>query len=290
MRCAFIVNNPGEGRMHLQGALNIAKAIGGFHKLDELGLEAALLWDIHLACLTGQKPTISDDEVAYVVEKMLPQVPEWLEDSRLRFENLLGASLISDDNSDVCGALRRLFIATELLNSYSIRKEDNINETLVIRTLFAGHKLSHCDPTTNSPNIAAEHNIRMLESMRLTGMLVIFTTHLKATRKKDLFEELSKSLEVQLRSSAPALETCWGQYLEIMMWIFFVGAHGSPNVRRILWFIENIHRGAHILGINNWMQARIILKRFPYITKEFDKAFEDTWNSSHLGALKQTSI
>ncbi|KIW18698.1 hypothetical protein PV08_02987 [Exophiala spinifera] len=281
--CAFIVNNPEEGRMHLQGAVNIAEAIGGFRNLGELELEASLLWDVHLASLTGQKPVISGIEVSHIAQTLLPQVPEWLVDSGLRFSALFEPSLSSDDKSDVCGALRGLFYAAELINADSTQSEDRINETLIIRTLVAGHQLSRCAPTTNSTDVAPEHNICTLESLRLAGMLAIFTTHLKATRKIHLFEKVSRDLEVLLRRSD--VETCWRQYPEIMMWIFFAGAHGSPNVYRTQWFIQNISRGAHSLGIDDWHQARMVLRKFPYIVKEFDKPFEDMWNSSQPGFM-----
>jgi hypothetical protein len=276
--CAFIVNNPDEGRMHLRGAVNIAKALGGFGVLDELELEASLLWDIQIASLTGQRPVIEDAELAAVAEKLLLQTPDRPEQSRSRFCGLLLPSMSSLGQSDVTEALHRLFEATELLNSFSVQSEDKSNGTLVIRTLFAGYKLSICEPPGSREGLVDGHDVDLLESLRLAGMLVIYTTHLKATRKEHLFEKLSKDLQTQLRRQV--LEMCWNQYPEIILWVFFVGAHASPNVGRTEWCIKHIREGTHSLEINNWDQVRPILKMFPYIDKEFDEPFEKIWNSS----------
>lgn len=276
--CAFIVNNPDEARMHLRGAVNIAKALGGFEMLDELELEASLLWDIQIASLTGQRPVMEDAELAPVAAKLLLQAPDGPAQSRSRFDALLLPSLSSYGQSDVSKALHRLFEATELLNSFSAQSEDKINGTLVIRTLFAGYKLSICEASSGSKCVVDGHDIDLHESLRLAGMLVIYTTHLKATRKEHLFEKISRDLQTTLRRQV--LEMCWNQCPEITLWVFFVGAHGSPNVSRTQWFIKNIREWARSLEINNWNQVRPILKMFPYIDKEFDDPFEEIWNSS----------
>lgn len=230
--CAFIVNNPNEGRMHLRGAVNIANTLGGFNVLDELELEASLLWDVQIASLTGEKPVIEDAEISPIAEKLLPQLPGWLERSRQRFDLLLRSSLsitcTHRGQSDVCHALQRLFEATELINSFSTRsEEDKINATLVTRTLFAGYKLCLCAPAdADRENLGPahdhdhDHDIDLLESLRLAGLLVINTTHLKATRKAHLFEKLSKDLHVRLRRQD--LGTLWKQCPELILWVCFV--------------------------------------------------------------------
>lgn len=126
-----------------------------------------MLWDIQLATMTGQRPIINDADVSPLVERLLPQSPDWPEDLRPRFGGLFRSFLSSDYTNSVMDALRRLFDATELIKWHSIQGEDGISGTLVIRTLFAGYKLSHYDPTAASTITLADHDISILESLRL---------------------------------------------------------------------------------------------------------------------------
>ena len=120
----------------------------------------------------------------------------------------------------------------------------------------------------------------MQECIRLTGLIFINTvlvknsTHLLMLR--NLVNRLRRGLsaldlvEVSLRSPV------------ILMWILFVGAHGSRGQLDRPWFVNLL---AGFTRSHDWAGASSELKRFLYLEKEMDKSWQRIWTEAKQARL-----
>jgi len=113
-----------------------------------------------------------------------------------------------------------------------------------------------------------------MECLRLSGLLLIHTTHLKGTPKQHLHDKVATDLRETLEQVKTAIESSQTvAWMEI--WVSFLGAHVSTN--RGAFHLNCISRASELLGLEDWIEVRTWLNRFPYIDEEFDTPFQRIW-------------
>jgi len=115
--------------------------------------------------------------------------------------------------------------------------------------------------------------------MRLAGLLVIYTTQLKGTPKQQLLDKQTEDMRQNLETRDLALYSRLCP--EVIAWVLFIGAYSSFDTPGFRWFLLHIQDNVPRLDLQGWPQARALLKRLPYIDKEFDYSFEGIWNLAH---------
>ncbi|KAK5051044.1 hypothetical protein LTR84_003603 [Exophiala bonariae] len=117
--CAFLVNNPLEGRLHLHASAQIAFGNGDFSTIPALLLEIFLLDEGLLASLSGSSPVVPHDQLAPVMYALLPEVPGFVKRSSSQFGKLLRRSLSAGESCSFIDVMAELHAATEIINSYT---------------------------------------------------------------------------------------------------------------------------------------------------------------------------
>ncbi|KIW18697.1 hypothetical protein PV08_02986 [Exophiala spinifera] len=268
--CEFMVN-PHEGRLHLQASAQTASRNGGFGTIPALLLEIFLLNEVLLASLSGSRPVVPHDQLAPVVDALLPKMPEFTKRSSYRFGKLLsGSGPVGDSlSSSFIAVMAELYAATEIINVYtSLGGQDQLRETIVLRMFLIGLCLSCV----------------AMECIRLSGLLLIHTTHLKGTPKQHLYDRVATELLERLRQ-LDDVSTGGPQPLVALMdiWASFLGAFVSMSNERGVSYLHRISRAASDLPASKkeWVQIREWLKRFPCVDEEFDEPFEQIWVLAH---------
>lgn len=276
--CEFLVNNPKEGRLHLRASAKVASGNGGFGTIPALLLEIFLLGEGLLASLSGSRPVVPHDELAPAVYALLPKVPEFVEKSSAQFDKLLRKSWPVEESCSFMEVMAELYAATEIINAYTNQRiDDQLRETIVLRIFLIGFRLSwSLEASLPTHSGVGWHNVAK-ECVRLSGLLLIHTTHLKGTPKQHLYERMAADLMRRLQQLSDASESlqtvAW-----VEIWASFLGAFVSTGTERETFYMNRIYRAAELLALKNWVEIRAWLKRFPYVDKEFDKPFEKIWS------------
>lgn len=84
-----------------------------------------------------------------------------------------------------------------------------------------------------------------------------------------LHQLLNLSDLVSLRRRAP----------DLLIWILFLGVHGSRGQAEHLWFTGQLADCAK-LGFQAWPGLRSRLRRLPYIDKDMDVPFKHIWEQA----------
>jgi hypothetical protein len=275
--CAFLVNNPNEGRLHLGASAQIARGNGGFGTIPSLLLEIFLLDEGLLASLSGSHPVVSYSELAPVVHFRLPKVPDFAKSSSSQLCKLFHQKWPSRNSCSLVDTMADLHAATEILNAYSSPGvEDQLRDTIVLRMFLAGFCLCWSLEVALPTHEDADCHTISMECIRLSGLLLIHTTHLKGTPKQHLYDRVATDLLErlqQLNTIAESPQTV--AWMEI--WVSFLGAHASVGTKRKTFFLNRISKTSEMLGLRDWVEIKMWLKRFPYIDKEFDGPFRQIW-------------
>jgi hypothetical protein len=73
------------------------------------------------------------------------------------------------------------------------------------------------------------------------------------------------------------LDAFWGSVPAALFWILFIGAFATQGYPERPWFAGNIVKGAMILGVRSWGDARAVLLDFFYLPWVHDAAFVKIW-------------
>ncbi|KIW31179.1 uncharacterized protein PV07_02847 [Cladophialophora immunda] len=276
--CEFMANNPEEGRLHLEACLEIAHARGGLCTLSSLELELVCLAEFDIAALLGKAPCAPLQEMEAAVYSNISKeriVPAWAESDLAKLD-----CLCTEEASQTRQGLACLLQSTHGLNgSKSSKSRARSQDNLVLRGLFAGFLLCSNQPYT-TPLYLTE-DIGLYEPLRVAGMLVVAATCLKNTPKDHLLDRLTTDLALQLQLM-PLPFYGPRPVASAMLWIYFVGAHGSPAPQKRLFFQQGVAHVARLMGLETWEEVREQLRRFPYVDGEFDGPCEEIWNSAMI--------
>ena len=282
-RCEFMANNPHEGRVHLNACLELVNTRGGLFSLSDDELEVLCLDDLILSALSGKAPFTDLDEMQTAVQSRVNSaqpLPNWSDGFFAEFQAMCPY------DSMIWDGIVNLWSATELINNSSCSEFQSSGcENLVLRGLLAGLQL--CSSATEEVDYFTDslyQRASFSECIRLAALLVIFTTHLKDTPKVHLLDRITSQLEWQLQRrqvSSFSSKT----HSSIMLWINFLGAHGAQFPESKLFFLQGIVQYAQALGIQSWPESRNLLKRFPYIDKDYDSSFQDIWELAQFGQV-----
>ncbi|OAL29097.1 hypothetical protein AYO22_02534 [Fonsecaea multimorphosa] len=277
--CEFIANNPEEGRLHLEAGLEIAHARGGLCSLSDPELELMCLVDFDLAALSGKTPCTPLSEMEEAVYSRISEerTGHWGKSNLANLDCLRAAKA-----SQTCKGLACLLQMTDGLNSSKYSKPvGQSQKDLVMRGLFAGFLLCSVQPQT--PHSSHTGDIDLDEPLRVAGLLVVAATCLQNTPKDHLLDRLTADLALHLQlTPLPLYSPRPRTVASTMLWMYFVGAHGSLASQRQLFFLRGVAQVARLLGLEKWKEVREQLKCFPYVDDEFDGPFEEMWNSAVL--------
>jgi hypothetical protein len=118
------------------------------------------------------------------------------------------------------------------------------------------------------------------EACRIALLIFWNANYLVRRPESALFRRLTTQLKAALETSD--LQQFWGLHFELLVWVLFLGAHISAGQRERSWFIMNLARGAQLLKLGNWADVRIILLRYFYIDRVYQKSFEEAWQEAQM--------
>lgn len=284
--CDFMANNAQESRLHVQACLDIARARGGLRTLSDLELEIMCLDEFLLSSLSGEAPCTPLGEMSDAMQARFPQNTVC---SDLSVSGITGIPCTCPEESKTREGLALLFDATKQVNRLTASKSKKAkHDHLVLQALYAGFQLCASSASGTEAGLSAyDTSLRDLcTPLRLAGILVVATTHLKNTPRRHLLDRVTEELEESLQI-ADSLQSSREDdaITAAMLWIYFVGAYAASASRggRQLFFLRGIAQlqasGCSLSNSqsNPWSEIREVLKRFPYIDKEFDTPFEEIW-------------
>lgn len=271
----FISNNSNEGRLHLLAAVHMARAAGGLAMLTRQQLESTLIVDTELATLSGLKPIFRDLGCSRAAQRWLPDVPHAIQMSGVSFQETLKFDGQLSATDELLPAMRSLFETSKMINSFSL--EDADDATLVMRAHLAGFELCECmlnRHTLSESGKTAHINLR--ESIRLAGLLVVMTTHLKSAPIRHVHRKLTTDLASTLKGSQ--LDDITRRAPSLITWILFIGSYGSMGTDQFDYFGTLLATALNVIRIVEWIEIKTALQNYPYIRKEFDRPFKEIWD------------
>ena len=148
----------------------------------------------------------------------------------------------------------------------SIAVPPNFWTMFPLRVYFAAYRL--CAIPTSSKHKPGDVG----ECIRLAGQVFINTVLVKNSPHLLMMRNLTSRLKRGL--SALTLVELGERSPVILVWMLFVGAHGSRGQIERSWFVNLIARAA--LGLD-WVVVKALLQRFLYLGYELDKPYELIW-------------
>ncbi|KAF2436710.1 hypothetical protein EJ08DRAFT_691036 [Tothia fuscella] len=202
--CAFQANDPDEGRPHISAWIKLAPCYG-FHRLSTLHLELLFMNEMRFSCLLGEPPMCPIAEVEPIVQKLIPDLTPFLGIPPSHFETLLD----SYTSNSVTETLLQLYQPTEMINHrFCPKVGDQFSDLLLLRVFSAGFQLC----TYAGGMISKENYSSFDECIRLSALLVINTTHLKASPRNHLLNKLLVDMHSRLKNPDLDMNQCWNNH------------------------------------------------------------------------------
>jgi hypothetical protein len=118
------------------------------------------------------------------------------------------------------------------------------------------------------------------EACRIALLIFWNANYLIGDPASALFRRMTTQLKAALETSD--LQHFWDPHFELLVWVLLLGAHISAGQRERPWFAMNLARGARLLKLDNWADARTMLLRYFYIDRIYQKSFEETWQEARM--------
>lgn len=82
----------------------------------------------------------------------------------------------------------------------------------------------------------------------------------------------------KLRSCLNGVDASEPQIRDLFLWILFLGGGAAGGTKERAWFVARLAKGVKEWGINNWEDAKLLLKRFLWVDDIHERFFIDLWN------------
>jgi hypothetical protein len=282
------LNEPSEGRLHLKAFKRLADLRGGMETVDGTQLEQLIMVDVFFASMNNTPLITNPAEIQKAVDKV---APVWSSMPSLATSTLVSflGPIRNRAEANVAHAYSDLSTMTVVLNQTHSgplpAKYTSALKTVFLQGWVIAHRLEskpllpRSAPPLGSGMLSEvpSERIAVWECSRVSMLLLIRIMHCKGFPKSRMFRALVKRLHqllnlldlASLRRRAP----------DLLIWILFLGVHGSRGQAEHQWFTGQLADCAK-LEFQAWPVLRNRLKRLPYIHKDMDEPFERIWEQA----------
>lgn len=150
------------------------------------------------------------------------------------------------------------------------------SDVMAVRRMHIVHRLLTFTPQKSTVTSRTETE----EAVRI-ALLIFWNANLMLHQPSSA---IFRSLTAQLKDALEHTDTrfFWTPLSDALLWILFLGAHISLGQMQRPWFVMQIARGAQVLKLRDWSEARSLLCRFFYLDRVYLTSYQTIWDEAML--------